>query len=189
MEKKREILEKINQLNSTHIVKKYLEKPEYFSIFKEYLNEPSNLNYRRLDNSFRAYFRKIKQIAYVKNLIRGFSIDFDKKIRRHDVVISLDAKSTNNEVSIVDITVGGDLNIDIEKQTELKGTLEDLIEDYNIVAAIKHLSKKQKTVITYTFVYQYNQKEIAKAMKISEQMVSYYKKSALNSMKESIINN
>ncbi len=64
--------------------------------------------------------------------------------------------------------------------------LNELIVNDTIRKAIMNLSERQKEILSFSFIQNMKDKEIAKKLKVSQQSVSKTKKAALNKLRREI---
>ena len=61
------------------IVKGFLANKNNYELVVKAIIEPNKTNREKVDQAFTEHYKKIKKIKYINNLIRFFSIDFDKR--------------------------------------------------------------------------------------------------------------
>src|SRR5699024_2929161 len=108
-------------------------------------------NKEAVDKAFRSYYLKVKKIKYVSNLIYFFSIDFDKKQRKHQNNQSLILdKNITNEAE----TTFKELIPDKKQSTDniFGSSLIDHIEDKRLAKALKKLTEKQLQVLELIYL-------------------------------------
>lgn len=162
------------------IVQLFLKEPEHMRLYKRAHEEPSTENKQALDNAFKLFFTKIKVVQYISRLIKGYSIDFDKRTRKKHQSISIDSTNKENEHSSLDyLFQSADVHADSVKANDEKGNTDELFENLALAQSFSQLEPIQQTVLIYSFYHGYKNKEIATILAVSEQRISYYKKRAL----------
>lgn len=175
--------------SSTHIIVKMFLKDEYHKELYRLAHEnPTAANKEALDETFKQFFTRVKVIQYISRLISGYSVDYDKRFRKHGHLTSIDSLfEKEGHASLLDIIQSGDVLADIEQANDEKANIDELFENRVLATSFKHLKPNQQSVLIYSFFYGYKNKEIAKLLTISEQRVSYYKKRALHILKQQLI--
>ncbi|KAB2455052.1 sigma-70 family RNA polymerase sigma factor [Bacillus sp. CH126_4D] len=156
------------------------------------MEKPTNDNKQLLDKAFKSYFKKVKIISYISNLIYFYSIGFDKKVSINNKrnILNLDKPITNegeNHTTILDL-MSDDLTDITYMQFEKKQThLKEHITDELLYEGLSLLSKKQLEILNLYYVHQYNNKQISRILSVSEQAISYNHKKALKILKSQLI--
>lgn len=169
------------------IISRFLEDPENKRLYTQAVNEPTSKNKQILDEAFKHFFVRVKVIHYISRLIAGYSVDFDKRIRKNEQqLLSLDALFHNGQTTLLDMLAAGDVIKDAELVQEEDGHYEELFENEVLQQAFQELKPLQREVLVYSFFYGYRNKDIAKRLAISEQRVSYNKKRGLELLKQKV---
>ncbi|WP_054709253.1 sigma-70 family RNA polymerase sigma factor [Bacillus sp. JCM 19041] len=178
----------MNRSYSHTIVKMFLNDEYHKELYRLAHENPTTSNKEALDETFKQFFTRVKVIQYISKLISGYSIDYDKRIRKHEQSTSIDSLfEKEGHASLLDVIQSGDVLADIEQVNDEKANIEELFENKVLATSFKHLKPEQQSVLIYSFFYGYKNKEIAKLLAISEQRVSYYKKRALHILKQQMI--
>ncbi|KQL55949.1 MULTISPECIES: sigma-70 family RNA polymerase sigma factor [Bacillaceae] len=155
------------------LIKSFLEKKSARRLYEVAEKNPTPENIRALEEAFKQYALRVKQISYIKRLIKGYSIDFDKRIRSKVVRQSID----DEEVNYHNL-----LPSRVEVETEVEPN--ELFTDERIHRTFQSLKDIQKQLLIYKFVKNLKNKEIARLLGYSEQRVSYNIKSAIEKLKK-----
>lgn len=127
-----------------------------------------------LQNSMKAEFEK-KFVSYISTLLHFNSINFDKKIRKHQDRFAL----------IMDDVEESDLNHTNDElfKQELYG-LENQISDPNLYKLFLKLSHREKEILNLSYGREERDIEIAQKLGVSQQSVSKTRKNALNKLRK-----
>ncbi|HFK1458757.1 TPA: sigma-70 family RNA polymerase sigma factor [Bacillus cereus] len=174
------------------IMRNFLKDSDNYGLFLNAMEKPTNDNKQLLDKAFKSYFKKVKIISYISNLIYFYSIGFDKKVSINNKrnILNLDKPITNegeNHTTILDL-MSDDLTDITYMQFEKKQThLKEHITDKLLYEGLSLLSKKQLEILNLYYVHQYNNKQISRILSVSEQTISYNHKKALKTLKSQLI--
>ncbi|KXY73020.1 MULTISPECIES: sigma-70 family RNA polymerase sigma factor [Bacillus] len=174
------------------IMRNFLKDSDNYVLFLNAMEKPTNDNKQLLDKVFKSYFKKVKIISYISNLIYFYSIGFDKKVSINNKrnILNLDKPITNegeNHTTILDL-MSDDLTDITYMQFEKKQThLKEHITDELLYEGLNLLSKKQLEILNLYYVHQYNNKQISRILSVSEQTISYNHKKALKTLKLQLI--
>lgn len=146
----------------------------------------------KLDEQFAQHYRTAKVIKYLSNLIYFYSIDFDKKVRKHrsKYLAILDNPISKSDTEKSDTLLTGlSNNFDMEEAIlqSMNGNIEQHIQDERVLKALKHLSLKQKRILELIYIQQLKHKEIALIDNKTPQSISQLHKQALKNLKEHIV--
>ncbi|WP_230876649.1 sigma-70 family RNA polymerase sigma factor [Bacillus sp. SRB1LM] len=174
------------------IMRNFLGDSDNYELFLNAMEKPTNDNKQLLDKAFKSYFKKVKIISYISNLIYFYSIGFDKKVSINNErnILNLDKPITNqgeNHTTILDL-MSDDLTDITYMQFEKKQMhLKEHITDELLYKGLSLLSKKQLEILNLYYVHQYNNKQISRILSVSEQTISYNHKKALKTLKSQLI--
>ncbi|MDA1477758.1 sigma-70 family RNA polymerase sigma factor [Bacillus changyiensis] len=166
------------------IIALFLKKKENFSLLKDVINNPTYENKEELDQAFRNHYYNVKVINYVSKLIHFYSIDYDKRISADKKRTPIYFEATENPEKLY-------FNLQSDHKTEnifeeTQTALEEMITNQSLYHALQTLNKTQKKVIELIYLNELRNKEIANILNLSEQMVSYYHRTALRKLKSKI---
>lgn len=168
----------------------FLQDQKNRDLLSSFLAEPCPENKIRLDNAFKAHYKKAKVISYINKLIHFFSIDFDKKVNRYysrNIFLSSFAKDENNVHELP--------SKQLEQQNDLYDTvlnsqgLLQSISSEELFHAIKTLSSKQLLILDLKYSQNLSNKEIAQILNESPQTISYNLRTAIKKLKVKLLNN
>ncbi|MCM3358150.1 sigma-70 family RNA polymerase sigma factor [Psychrobacillus sp. MER TA 171] len=160
-------------------------------MFNKAIQEPTSYNEEKLNTSFARYYRKVKIINYISNLIYYYSIDFDKKLSKNSsrqlLILDSSTKSDGNDLNSVNkdflLTSKEDLTY---KSFNNNNSIKEQIINQNIYYALSHLSPKQLKILDLIYSYNCSNKEVAKILNESEQTISYNHKKAIEKLRNRI---
>ncbi|MED4271752.1 sigma-70 family RNA polymerase sigma factor [Geobacillus stearothermophilus] len=167
------------------IVKGFLSNKNNYELVVRAITEPSEINREKVDQAFTAHYKKVKKIKYISNLIRFFSIDFDKKIRKLNqrFLLTLDQPlAEDNNVSMKDLLMDTNTSINVFEQRSLK----DQIENERLYRALDVLTQKQVLILEMIYVNNLTLREIANILDSTPQNVSNLHRKALEKLKKEI---
>ncbi|WP_176521116.1 sigma-70 family RNA polymerase sigma factor [Bacillus toyonensis] len=174
------------------IMRNFLGNSDNYELFLNVMEKPTNDNKQLLDKAFKAYFKKVKIISYISNLIYFYSIGFDKKVSTNNKrnILNLDKSVTNegeNNTTILEL-MSDDLTDTTYMQFEENQThLKEHIIDELLYKGLGLLSEKQLEILNLYYVHEYNNKQISRILSASEQTISYNHKKALKILKSQLI--
>jgi RNA polymerase sigma factor (sigma-70 family) len=184
--------EKIRQFFNTNkealenpIIKGFLADENNYDLVVRAIIEPNKSNREKVDEAFTDHYNKIKKIKYINNLIRFFSIDFDKKIRKLNqrFLLTLDQPFTDdNSLTMKDLLIDRNTNTDVNEPCPLK----EQIENEKLYQALDVLTQKQVLVLEMIYVNNLSLREIADILDSTPQNVSNLHKKALKKLKKEI---
>ncbi|AIC95857.1 sigma-70 family RNA polymerase sigma factor [Shouchella lehensis] len=172
------------------MIELFLKEREHQQLFLTAQQYPTPMNQLALDDAFRRFFTRIKTVQYISKLIKGYSVDFDKRVRNQPLTVSIDEKQTEDGYStFIGMIRAGDVLGDLEQALDEEGSTTELFADKHISQAFSQLNSMQQTILIYSYFYGYQNKEIALFLDASEQRISYNKKRALERLKASVPKN
>lgn len=74
---------KCKEIMKHPIVKHFLSNPQHYRLFKNVMESPNEKDARSLDELFKQFYKEIRIVKYMNSMIRIFSIDFDKRVRKN----------------------------------------------------------------------------------------------------------
>jgi len=155
------------------LIESFLGDEKAKALYEVAENNPTPENIESVEEAFKQHAVRVKRVMYIKRLIKGYSVDFDKRVRAKIVRQSLD----DDEVNYHNLLP---CNEESEKEVEPN----ELFADKRIQKKFQSLKDIQKQILIYKYVKNMKNKEIAHLLGYSEQRVSYNIKSALKKMKK-----
>ncbi|MFS0787975.1 sigma factor-like helix-turn-helix DNA-binding protein [Shouchella sp. 1P09AA] len=171
------------------MIERFLKDDDHKQLFLTAQQYPTPINRQALDDAFRHFFTRMKTVQYISKLIKGYSVDFDKRIRNQPHFFSLDDEGeAEDSTSFLQMIQAGDVLTDVENYFDEEGSIIELFTDKQMTKAFTSLKNLQQTILIYAYFYGYQNKEIALFLDMSEQRISYNKKRALTLLKQTIPN-
>lgn len=172
------------------IIKDFLKTDENYQILVKAVVYKSLTHKKLLDERFQVFFKKARIIKYVNSLIRFYSIDFDKRIRRvnsrYPLVLNAKPNGATEDITLIDILPSDEAD-PVKTLLENEGNrLKDVIENQHLHQAINKLSKKQLRIIELIYVNGLTNKEVAKYFDDSPQNISKTHKQALINLRKNV---
>ncbi|MFD2658527.1 sigma-70 family RNA polymerase sigma factor [Gracilibacillus thailandensis] len=164
------------------IIESFLENDKNYELLQKAITNPTDENKREIDNAFKEHYKKIKKIKYISNLIRYFSIDYDKKIKKLNKRFSL---TLDKEVLEEGNTTYKDLieTKPLYSEQEAYGKkLKDHIENDKLYQALNALTKKQLEILELKYLKEMSINEIAELIGTTSQNISNQHNKALKKL-------
>ena len=156
---------------SERLLNGFLREGNNEELLKKYMISKERELKDLLDERFKVFFKKKKVLSYFLKVLHFESKHFDKRIRTHNKIYQLPSFIEEH------------LNLEIN---EIFQPIEEHISDIDIFLAIKKLTSKQKTVLSFAFVHNLNDTEIAKLFNVSQQSITKTKKTAIKNLRKGI---
>jgi RNA polymerase sigma factor (sigma-70 family) len=181
-------LEKIEKHLQNPIIKSFFEAPGNLDLLKEVISNPTDLLKKKLDDTFREFYFKIRFTTYLSQAIYFNAINFDKKLKLF----------SERNLSILDKPLKGEKDgtiIDLLSSTEWKegqevgnvsSNISDHVTSYSLYNGTQLLTENQRQLLSLAYVYGLNDSEIAIYLNKSQQAVSRSHKRALKKLREII---
>lgn len=166
------------------IIKSFLQDETYFELVKRAVCLPTKPNVQRVDEAFQTFYKKVKTLTYLSNLIYYNAINFDKNMQKHHNRETLTLDQPLHEEN--ESTTHKDMLYypapDIVDLIAYE-TMSDYVEDPQLYQAIETLTPKQKKILTHKYVHRLRNNEIAYLFHDSPQNVSKLHRKALLKLK------
>lgn len=171
---------KCKEIMKHPIVKHFLSNPQHYRLFKNVMENSNEKDAESLDAKFKQFYKEIRIIKYMNSMIRIFSIDFDKRIRKNQnrYPLTVDHPEAGERLPVQ----GG--NDAYEEFLNLEEDLGQHIQDQNLYQAIQGLTEKQKSVLTKIYVHGAAMQEIADSLGESRQNISNIHKKGLENIRK-----
>lgn len=181
--------EKNDIIRSNPIINQYLQDKEHVHHFNNVIDNPTIENMQLLDDSFAKFYKELRTVKYLSGLVRQYSIDYDKRVRkrntRYQLIINSPIERNNNDSLIDRLTVATPkFNLIDNPENQLINTLTN----QELYLAVKSLKIKQINILELYYVQGYNNREIAEIFGQTEQNISYWHKKTLNQLREILTN-
>lgn len=172
------------------VIKSFLEIQENMDLLAEVINNPTNLSKKKLDDTFREFYFKIRFTNYLSQAIYFNAINYDKKVKlfleRNKSI--LDCQINDGEsVSLIDYLASKEWQEGQEVYID-STNIADHLTSYSLYQAIQLLTENQRQLINLAYIYGLNDSEIAIYLNKSQQAVSRSHQNALKKLREIIEN-
>lgn len=175
------------------VMKGFLTVFENKKLLLEVINNPSEENNQLLEEKFKNFYKKTVIIKYINSLIRIYSIDFDKRVRRNKkrYLLLLDKPVQNDFedsfTSMIDViqTSSDDETYHLVAEKDLD--FKSIIEDVNLYKALNQLTKKQYRVLELIYLKKLNNKQVANLFGESPQNISNIHNKALKRLRNLLV--
>jgi RNA polymerase sigma factor (sigma-70 family) len=170
------------------VIKSFLEIPENMGLLEEVINNPTNLSKKKLDDTFREFYFKIRFTNYLSTAIYFNAINYDKKVNlfleRNKTI--LDGQLNDGDsVTLIDYLASKEWQEGQEVWID-STNIADHLTSYTLFNAIQLLTENQRQLLNLAYIYDLNDSEIAIYLNKSQQAVSRSHKKALKKLKEII---
>ncbi|MFF2178041.1 sigma-70 family RNA polymerase sigma factor [Lysinibacillus sp. NPDC058147] len=176
-----------NEQVNNPIIKSFLSDSQNLYLVQKAILYPTDINKKRVDESFQSHYKNVRKTKYVSNLIYFFSLDFDKKRRRlqNRSLLILD-----KGLSEKDGKTAKELIVDASNEIELDNIvgegLLDNIEDEQLLKSLQKLTEKQLQILEMIYVKELSIKEIAQTLQTTPQNISNLHRKALNKLNNTL---
>lgn len=179
-----EIMKKNKGKLTNPLVKGFLEDEYNFNLFKQAIMNFTERNKNLVGEAFTEYYEQVRKISYFSNMIRFFSIDFDKKTRKLNNRFLLTLDQPLRSESDYSMTVK-DMIADPSIRSFYDGdeSLKSQISDGTLYQALEILTKKQSFVLELIYARELSNIEVAEIIQSTPQNVSSIHKRALHKLK------
>ncbi|MFT8225069.1 sigma factor-like helix-turn-helix DNA-binding protein, partial [Streptococcus agalactiae] len=167
------------------IIRNFLKDEKNNALFQAAIINPTEANTSMLNSAFAEYYRKVKVINYISNLVYFYSIDFDKRVslykKRNLFALTVSHAEIDNNLNNLDALTSSEEDLtyaDYERMAK-KGDLKDHIDGELLYKALDVLSDKQLKILTLMYLNDHTNKEVAEILDESVQTISYNHNKAL----------
>lgn len=145
------------------LIQQFLSNPKNEQLLKQVMEEPNEENAKKLDSEFKQFYQKIRIIKYISTMIRIFSVDFDKRVKKKQqrFPLILDHPDTQEVKDPVQTDT-------YEAVLFNQQDLGEHLQDQTLYKAYQQLTDKQKMVLTQIYVEGQTMKEIADLVRRNE---------------------
>jgi RNA polymerase sigma factor (sigma-70 family) len=172
------------------VIKSFLDIQENMDLLVDVINNPSNVSKKKLDDTFREYYFKIRFTNYLSKAIYFKAINFDKKVNlfldRNKSILDSQLKEGDN-LTLIDYLVSKEWQEGQEVWID-SSNIADHLTSYSLYKAIQLLTENQRQLLNLAYIYDLNDSEIAIYLNKSQQAVSRSHKKALKKLREIIEN-
>lgn len=187
-EKQIEILEKYKTKLKNPLIIGFLSKEENYELFKKATLDPSKENIDLIEKSFHEHCYNIKMIKYVDSLIRNYSVDYDKKIRKNNnrYPLIIDSQTSTNRLDSWILYENEYTTVQDDLSSGGKN-LKNHISNTKLLHALEGLTNKQFLILELIYIEELNLKEIASRLNTTPQNISNIHRKAINNLRKKIM--
>ena len=163
------------------LVRDFLGQKENYQLLKQAVENPTKENKAKVDESFRKHFFSIRFTSYLSTILEYSAINYKKNNYRYENRYPLILTDTGGKDNYSNYLT--DYHAEIEYVVEhdvLRSSIEDYITDPRLFAGLITLTDSQREILTYRYLYQLKDIEIAQKMGTSQQYISKTHKTILN---------
>ncbi|WP_075618775.1 sigma factor-like helix-turn-helix DNA-binding protein [Paenisporosarcina indica] len=181
-------LEKIEKHLQNPIIKSFFEAPGNLDLLKEVIDNPTDLLKKKLDDTFREFYFKIRFTTYLSQAIYFNAINFDKKIKlfseRNLTILDKPLKG-DHEGTLIDVLSSAEWK-DKQDVFPASSDISDHLTSDSLFYGAQLLTDNQRQLLSLAYIYGLNDSEIAVYLNKSQQAVSRSHKKALSKLREVI---
>lgn len=176
-----------NEQVNNPIIKSFLSDSQNLYLVQKAILYPTDINKKRVDESFQSHYKNVRKTKYVSNLIYFFSLDFDKKRRRlqnRSLLIldkGLSEKDGKTAKELIEDASNG-----MELDNIVGEGLLDNIENEQLLKSLQKLTVKQLQILEMIYVKELSIKEIAQTLQTTPQNISNLHRKALNKLNNTL---
>ncbi|WP_456364514.1 sigma-70 family RNA polymerase sigma factor [Priestia aryabhattai] len=174
------------------VIQEFLKDEKHKEIMDEAFKNPSQDNINLLEQTFKTFYRINRVVRYCTVLIRGRSVDFDKRERKRNAKQQLiyDKNLYEGDTPCVD-TAGATKTGNMETpESIVMEKVEDgsviPVENEKLDKAMRSLTDEQRKILYYRFEKMLTNRQIAEILGYNEQKVGYWLKKTVRDLKESM---
>lgn len=166
------------------IIKLFLQQPANRASFLAALENPTSPYVNELNDKFEFFYYRTRIQKYLCSLIHFYSIDYDKRERKHRErylsILDKPASEFENGTSLLELL---DYDLDMDNWN-YSFELSSILSDEDLIIAIRKLTHKQGVVLSLYFINGYTNKEIAAYFKETPQNISNIRKQAIHKIRQ-----
>ncbi|MEK5503253.1 sigma-70 family RNA polymerase sigma factor [Bacillus sp. FSL M8-0168] len=168
---------KMKEIRGHPLIKHFLSNPRCERLFHHVMEHPDSEEAEYLDLEFKKFYKDIRIIKYINSMIRIFSIDFDKRVRKNQQRFPLIMDDSDHAAE----PPQGDVFDDVLNREE---DLAEHIQDPLLYEAFMQLTDKQKQVFAHIYIHGASMQEIARSLGESRQNISKIHKRGIEKMRK-----
>ncbi len=171
------------------LVKGFLKDQTNFELFKTAILVPTKENKELVEKSFSKHCQNVRKIKYIDSLIKFYSIDYDKKIRKNNSrhLLILDTKS--NYISAEEGQLLENRMSPIMEEDFYQGEIDmkNEITNSKLFMALESLTKKQALILELFYFKKLSIHEIAVTLDSSPQNISNIHRRAILNLRNKLM--
>lgn len=171
------------------LIKGFLGNQANFELFKTAILFPTKENKELVEQSFHNHCQKVRKIKYVDSLIKYYSIDYDKKVRKKNSRYLLILDSQANYINTDGCQLlENQISPEIEDFYQGEINLKNEITNSKLFNALESLTTKQTLILELLYFKNLSLHEIARKLDSTPQNVSNIHRRAIINLRKHLIN-
>lgn len=183
-------LSKIEKHMKNPIIKSFLNIVENMDLLKEVINNPTSILTKKLDDTFREFYFRIRFTSYLSQAIYFNAINYDKKVKlfsdRNKSILDIPIKDKKGR-KVLDFFCSMEWK-HCQEECIYSSNIKDHLTNYSLYKGIEQLTENQRQLLSLAYIFDLTDSEIATYFNISQQAVSKSHKKILKKLREIIEN-
>ncbi|MED1790366.1 sigma-70 family RNA polymerase sigma factor [Brevibacillus laterosporus] len=160
-------------LAGTKLFKAFLNQEDNFKLYQKVIANPEDRQiFQKLKRQFNEFYGEALLIKYISSTIHYTAIELSIRKRKLDKVIQ--PLKNEIEATVENITYFHDKN------------WNEAISDEKVLNSIMKLTENERNILTFYYLHELKEKEIAHLLDITQQAVSKTKRKALVKLKKQL---
>lgn len=155
---------------SNTVIQKFFESKKHIRLLCNFLLDSSEENKIKLEQAFKIFYFELRFVKYLSTTVHYASIDYDKKRKkREERMVMIYDQPINNEGTFClgELFQEGINNEDDNKKVVSPDEFGNLLENKSVYSVYSNLTEKQKLILTLSYSHNYQDKEIATMLHVS----------------------
>lgn len=183
-------LSKIEKHMKNPIIKSFLNIAENMDLLKEVINNPTSILTKKLDDTFREFYFRIRFTSYLSQAIYFNAINYDKKVKlfsdRNKTILDIPVKDKKGR-TVIEFFCSMEWK-DCQEDCIYSSNIKDHLTNASLYKGIEQLTENQRKLLSLAYIFDLTDSEIATYFNVSQQAVSKSHKKILKKLREIIEN-
>lgn len=183
-------LSKIEKHMKNPIIKSFLNIAENMDLLKEVINNPTSILTKKLDDTFREFYFRIRFTSYLSQAIYFNAINYDKKVKlfsdRNKSILDIPVKDKKGR-TVIELFCSMEWK-DCQEDCIYSSNIKDHLTNASLYKGIEQLTENQRQLLSLAYIFDLTDSEIATYFNVSQQAVSKSHKKILKKLREIIEN-
>lgn len=183
-------LSKIEKHMKNPIIKSFLNIAENMDLLKEVINNPTSILTKKLDDTFREFYFRIRFTSYLSQAIYFNAINYDKKVKlfsdRNKTILDIPVKDKKGR-TVIEFFCSMEWK-DCQEDCIYSSNIKDHLTNASLYKGIEQLTENQRQLLSLAYIFDLTDSEIATYFNVSQQAVSKSHKKILKKLREIIEN-
>ncbi|QBP40554.1 sigma-70 family RNA polymerase sigma factor [Paenisporosarcina antarctica] len=183
-------LSKIEKHMKNPIIKSFLNIAENMDLLKEVINNPTSILTKKLDDTFREFYFRIRFTSYLSQAIYFNAINYDKKVKlfsdRNKSILDIPIKDKKGR-TVIEFFCSMEWK-DYQEDCIYSSNIKDHLTNDSLYKGIEQLTENQRQLLSLAYIFDLTDSEIATYFNVSQQAVSKSHKKILKKLREIIKN-